>query len=188
MAPAPTWRSVGSRSGAGSDRHRGIDAPRRSVLGGAGLLAAVATAGCLGSLRTDGKRYAGHDRADLLIGLDAFPDGWEERPDLNEEYRVFGDAAGDVFVGLDAAVLPAAAAAETAFEEAEAGMADPESYALADEAFRAAVDDEYAITVFRHSNAVGQAFGLRRSGESVLPDGDRSLRYAEAMFTHWMGL
>ena len=172
-------RAVGAAS-------RRVD--RRTVLGGAGLLALATTAGCVGSLGTDGRRYAGHDRADLLLGVEAFPDGWEERPDLNDSYDVFGDAAGDVFVGLDAAVLADAGAAESTFEEARAGMSGSESHALADEAFLAAVDGEYAITVFRHSNAVGQSFGLRRSGKSILPDRERSKRYAEAMYSHWLGL
>lgn len=163
---------------------------RRVVLAGVGSVTLAGTAGCLGGLASgaDDRRYEGYDRADLIPGRDAFPDGWEERPDLNEHFVVYGGPDGRVFVGLDAAVMPDADAARAAYDETRSRMPRPEDHDLADEAFWDELEGEYALTVFRHSNAIGQAFGLRQSKDGVVPDRDRSHRYADVMFGHWQDL
>lgn len=145
-------------------------------------------AGCLGGATGDDTRYGGYERADLIPGVDVFPDGWEERPDLNENFVVYGSGDGTAFVGLDAEVMPDADAAAATFSETKSGMRRPEDHELADEAFWDEIDGEYALTVFRHSNALGQAFALRGAGEDVEPDRERSHRYAGEMYEHWQGL
>ena len=164
-------------------------ASRRKILAGLGTVAVAATAGCLGSLSgAAGPRYRDYERAELIPGADAFPEGWAERPELNENYVVFGGPEDRAFVGLDAEVFPDVDAATAAFSETRSGMRRPEDHALADEAFWDEVDGEYALTVFRHSNALGQTFALKETKQEVLPDRTRSHRYAEAMYRHWQGL
>lgn len=149
----------------------------------------AATAGCLGSpTGASGPRYRGYDRADLIPGADAFPDGWTERPGLNEKYVVYGGPEDRIFVGMDADVMPDVDAATAAFGETRSRMRRPEEHDLAAAAFWDEVDGEYALTVFRHSNALGQTFALREREGEVVPDRERSHRYAEAMYRHWQGL
>ena len=161
---------------------------RRTVLAGIGGVAVLGTAGCLGSVTGSGPRYSGYERKDLIPGAETFPDGWEERPDLNENFVVFGGPGDRVFVGLDADVLPDVDAAVAAFTETKSRMRRPEPHPLADQAFWDEVEGEYALTVFRHSNALGQAFALRESDSGVVPDRTRSQDYAERMYHHWQGL
>lgn len=163
-------------------------ADRRTVLAGIGSVAIVATAGCLDSSAAAEPRYGGHEREELIPGADAFPEGWTARPELNESYEVFGGPDDRAFVGLDAEVLPEPDAASAAFSETRSRMRRPEDHALADEAFWDEVDGEYALTVFRHSNAIGQTFALRDTGEAVVPDRERSHEYAETMYQHWRQL
>lgn len=153
-----------------------------------GSVAIVATTGCLGGSSGGDPLYGGYEREDLIPGVDAFPDGWEERHDLNEDYVVYGGPDGRVFVGLDAEVLPDVDAASAAFSETRDGMRRPEVHSLGDEAFWDEVDGDYALTVFRHSNALGQTFALRDTGEEVEPDRSRSQRFAEEMYQHWQRL
>lgn len=156
---------------------------------GLGTVVAAATAGCLARLSgAASPRYRGHERSELIPGADAFPEGWEERPELNENYVFFAGPDERAFVGLDAEVFPDVDSATAAFSETRSGMRRPEDHALADEAFWDEVDGEYALTVFRHSNALGQTFALKDTGKEVVPDRTRSQRYAEAMYRHWQGL
>lgn len=161
---------------------------RRRLLAGIGFLAITSATGCLGSGTGADPRYRGYERADLIPGVEVFPDGWEERPELNENFVVFAGPEDRFFVGLDADVLPDVDAASAAFSETRSGMRRPEDHALAEEAFWDEIDGEYALTVFRHSNALGQAFALKHSEEGVEPDRERSHRYAEKMYGHWQGL
>lgn len=177
---------------------------RRHLLFGSGVTLSAVLAGCIGgdgntgdSEEDNGENenggdgsteplYNEGDHKDLLLTLDDFPEGWTRDDELNENFdAVFLNDDRTILVMPLVEIEPDIEAAKENYQQSIAGTRDPQDYPLGDEAFWDTRNDEIAVTLFRHSNAVGQVAALRESGMEVVPDQSRSQQYAEAMFKHW---
>lgn len=161
---------------------------RREALLGGGIGLSIAVSGCLGSILQNNKRYSDYDREDLLLGPEAFPSGWKKFPEMNEDYIIYGTQEEDIFVGLDAGIHEDRSATKETFNDIKSRYPEAEEYELADECFWVEPNDEYALVMFRHSNAGGAVLGIRQSGFEAVPDRARAIEYANDMFEHWADL
>lgn len=162
---------------------------RRTALTGCGTIIA-SLSGCVGSDGGNGEEsgpeYEEGDRDGMVLTIDAFPDGWTRDDDFNENFDAsYLSEDESVVVLARVEIEDSVDAAKESFESSESGTRDPQDYDIGDEAFWDTRNDEYAATVFRHSNAVGQVAALRESGTEVVPDQSRSQEYAQKMFEQW---
>lgn len=163
---------------------------RRKYLATVGAtVSGFALAGCSdgnGGDSDSGPEYAQGDKESMLLSVDAFPDGWTRNDEINENFdAVFANEDQSIIVLIKVEIFDEVAGAEDRMETARAGVSEPNDYPIADNAFWATRNDQIACTLFRHSNAVGQACATRESGTEVVPDQSRSQDYAETMFEQW---
>jgi len=138
-----------------------------------------------GDTADSGPQYSQNSKEDMLLSVSAFPEGWFRNDGLNEEFdAIFLSADESIIVLTTVEIFDDIEGAENRIETAQAGVSEPNDYPIADEAFWA-VQNELACTMFRHSNAVGQACAVRESGADVVPDQQRSQQYAQEMFDQW---
>ncbi|UHQ98665.1 hypothetical protein HYG81_22090 (plasmid) [Natrinema zhouii] len=171
---------------------------RRELLLGSGVTVATALAGCSGSNTSSGDtepQYHEDDHEAMLLSIDDFPDGWTRDDEVSDDF----DAA---FLNEDETitVLPLVeieadeTAAQDTFEDSKSSTRDysiedeavcPVDYNIGDEASWDTRNDEMAITLFRHSNAVGQVAATRQYRTEVQPDQAHSQTYTTTMFEGW---
>lgn len=162
---------------------------RREYLG-VGVLVSVLLAGCQRAVLRDSEpepRYEEPDEEAMVLTLEAFPDGWNRRSPESDDWDAKftpEDENREVLVSVD--VFETIDDAEAAFEAVQHRYR-PREYDLADEAFWGELAD-YAVTVLRHSNAVGTTAAGRRSGLRLVPDRIRAIDYAEALYERWQRL
>ena len=162
---------------------------RRRMLIGSGVALTSTFAGCTSSFSSDEPEYNEDDHEDLLLSIEAFPEDWNRDDEVNDNF----DA---VFLNKDETIVVFASVeidediddAEKRFENAESSTRDPIDYDIGDEAFWDTRNNEIAITVFRHSNAVGQVAAMRQSGMEINPDQSRSQEYARKMYDNWRNI
>ena len=136
-----------------------------------------------------GPEYDQGSKEEMLLSVNSFPDGWVRNDDINENFdAVFTNEDESIVVLTTVEIFEDVAGAEDRMETARAGVSEPNDYPIADNAFWATRNEEIACTLFRHSNAVGQACAVRESGSEVVPDQARSQDYATALFEHWQTL
>ena len=136
-----------------------------------------------------GPEYESDQKEEMLLSVDAFPDGWVRNDEMNENFDAgFTNEDESVLVLIKVEIFDEISEAKDRMETARAGVSDPNDYPIADDAFWATQNDEFAATLFRHSNGVGQSAAVRESGREVVPDQQRSQEYAETMYEHWQDL
>lgn len=166
-----------------------MELTRRRCLTVSGATVLAGLAGCssiTGDGGSSGPDYESGQKEELLLTLDAFPDGWSRDDDLNDNFdAVFLSEDESIIVLVSVEIFDDVAGAEDRIETARAGVSDPNDYPIADEAFWATQNDQFAATMFRDSNAVGQVGAMRESGAEVIPDQTRSQQYAETMYENW---
>jgi len=129
--------------------------------------------------------YSEDDREEMIPSGDIFPEGWGEVD--NEDWEAaYNNEDGTIFVLFDVAIANTVEEAKQGFERLRQRY-DPNEYPVADEGFWAERADN-ARTIFRHSNAIGQAAAGRESNFEIVPDPGRSQRYAEEMYARWQAL
>lgn len=124
---------------------------------------------------------------ELLLPIEAFPEGWTRDEERNPDFDV-------VYMNEDEtnAVLIVVGIAETveqareSFEDGKATYRDPQELDFADQAYWDTRDSQ-AITTFRHSNAIGQVRGIQETGVEIEPAVNLSQTYAVELFEHWQG-
>jgi len=163
-----------------------MDLNRRRYLAMAGATIAGGLAGC-SSITGGGPEYESDQREGMLLSVDAFPDGWVRKVNDNFD-AMFTNEDESIAVLLAVEIFDEVSGAEDRMETSRAGVSEPTDYPIADEAFWATRNEQIACTIFRHSNAVGQACALRESGIEVVPDQARSQDYAGMMYEHWEDL
>lgn len=131
--------------------------------------------------------YDESDKEDMLLGVEAFPDGWKE-VDLEENWdAAFSNESETIAVLLSIEVLPTVEDAKGSYDSAEESF-QTNDYTLGDEAFWTDRPDN-SRTIFRHSNAIGQAVGTRElSNGEVVPDSLRAQDAASKMFERWQSI
>jgi hypothetical protein len=160
---------------------------RRTYLTATATVGSTVLAGCSAALnRFSGPEYEDVSKEDMLLSASDFPEGWRRNDSLNDNFdAAFQDSDGTVFVLLSVSLFDEVSAAEDGFEDARSGFRDPQDIDIGDEAFWDTRNDEFAFTIFRHSNANGSSVSIRQSGLEVVPDQNRSQNYAGKMFQHW---
>lgn len=154
--------------------------------------AGLSLAGCsdiLGGDGDGGPQYESEQREAMLLTVDDFPSGWQRNDELNDNFdAIFLNGDGSIVVMTMVEISEEVSAAKDRMENARAGVSDPNEYTIGDDSFWATRNNEIACTIFRHSNAVGQACALRESGAEVVPDQSRSQDYATTMYNQWQEL
>lgn len=121
-----------------------------------------------------------------MLTIDDFPDGWVRDDQVNENFDgVFLNEDETIVVLTAVQVLEDVSTAEDEFQNSRSGFRDPQDYDLGDEAFWDTRNEELAFTIFRASNAMGQAASLRQSGMETQPDTQRAQNYAETMYDNY---
>lgn len=131
-------------------------------------------------------QYTASDKPQMLLTVRDFPSDWHKMPDdYNPNFDVeFANEDESILVLVDIDIAESVESAKEIYDRSRAGTRDPQEYDIGDEAFWAEQQD-LARTIFRHSNAVGEAVALRESGTRVVPDPQRSQDYARKMFQKW---
>lgn len=171
---------------------------RRELLLGSGVAVTTALAGCFGGNSNSGDtrpQYHEDDHEAMLLSIDDFPDGWARDDEVNDNFdAVFRNEDETITVLPIVEIEADEAAAQDNFEDSKSGTRDysiedeavcPVDYNIGDEASWDTRNNEMAITLFRHSNAVGQVAATRQSRTEVQPDQARSQTYTMTMFEGW---
>lgn len=144
----------------------------------------VGFAGCSGMLEEP--QYEEGSKEDLLLEVDAFPNDWHRDDEINENFDAcFTNEDESIIVLLSVEIEEGIEEAEKSFESSKSGFRDPQEIDIGEEAFWDTQNDEVAFTIFRHSNALGQAVAARQSGMDINPDQSRSQKYAREMYDNW---
>lgn len=165
---------------------------RRQYLGvvaGVGSLAGCSEATSLGTPTSEPTLYEQSDEDDMVLGLDAFPEGWttadpDEVDDGIDVIYTNGEGSAGVWMGVE--VFETIDGARERYEGAKE-RTDSNDYSLADAAAWGERSDS-AYVLFRHSNAFGQCWGRRQSGTKYVPDVTRAQDYAGEILNHWKSL
>lgn len=151
-------------------------------------LAATGLSGCTSSFN-DGPQYDEDSKDEMLLSVEAFPDGWHRDDDINDNFdAVFANEDDSIVVMLSIQLSEDIETAKENFESSKSSYRDPQEIDIGDEAFWDTRNEEMASTIFRHSNALGQTVAARQSGMEINPDQQRSQNYAGEMYDHWQDL
>lgn len=165
---------------------------RRGYLAMAGATVASGLAGCssiTGDGGGSGPEYETDQKEEMLLSVDAFPDGWVRNDGLNDNFdAVFANDDESIIVLISVEIGEDAGEAKDSYESSESGFSNTNEIDIGNEAFWSTRNEEIAYTIFRHSNAIGQAAALRESGTEVQPDQSRSQQYARELYEHWQEL
>lgn len=154
-----------------------------ATISGAGL------AGCSSSTDSGEPAYDSSQAEEMLLSVDAFPDGWKRKDELNTDFdRVFisGNQSRAVLLKID--ILEKVGKAKENFQASKSEYSDPQNIDIGKEAFWDTQNEEIAYTIFRDSNAIGQVAALQISGAGSKPDKQKSQKYAREMYRHWQAL
>ncbi|MDL0140305.1 hypothetical protein PNP85_12410 [Halobacterium salinarum] len=160
---------------------------RRRFLATTAAVGSIGLAGCLGVISgSSSPKYESDQKEEMLLSVDAFPSGWKRNDELNENFDgVFMSEDESLVVLLSIEVYEEVGQAKESHETSESGFSDTNEIDIGNEAFWTTRNDEIAYTIFRHSNALGQAAAIQESGVSLQPDQSRSQKYAREMYSHW---
>lgn len=129
--------------------------------------------------------YEQNQVEELVLPLDAFPEGWTRNDEANEEFDgvYFSESQKDVvFIAVD--VGETISETEEGFESQKNLYREPEELDIGDQAFWDTRDSQ-GVTKFRHSNAIGTVRAAREVALEVEPAINLSQTYAFEMFDHW---
>jgi len=127
--------------------------------------------------------------ADLTLSESDFPEGWTRDDSLNDNFDagfINGDQTGVVLNSIELGTT--VAQAKSGFETTKANFGDLNDVSLGDESFWALRGEQYAATVVRDSNVIGQTAAVTQSGEELVPDEERAQTYAQVMVENWQAL
>lgn len=164
---------------------------RRAYLATVTALGTMASAGCSSDSDDpeDSPRYEDVTADEMVLSVDAFPDGWRRDDDFNDAFDAsYRNADGTAVVLLSVIIEPTVDAAEQRLENSREDFPDPEDASVGDEGFEAVRNERAAFTMFRHSNALGESAAIREEAGVVEPDLTRSRNYAMEMYEHWQRL
>jgi len=140
---------------------------------------------------TDEPLYEIGAQGDLLLSVDAFPEGWEQIEMANSDdttaEATFSNADGTLSVYMSASILDSVAGTKEAFERYKSRFREPQELETGDESFWDTREDQ-ALTVFRHSNALGEVRAARITREGQEPNISRSQNYALDLYNHWQSV
>lgn len=151
-------------------------------------VALASTAGCSSIESLTGPKYEDVNEQDMYLDESDFPDNWKKFPEINEEYTIYGTEVDRIYVGQDIAIYDSEKDAQNSFKKMEQSFQDLNYYELASDAFWVLTEDDFAIFIFRDSNALGQVVAIKQSGLEAQPDRQRAINYAEMMHEHWQTL
>jgi hypothetical protein len=127
--------------------------------------------------------------ADLTLAESDFPENWTRDDSLNDDFDAAFINGDQTSVVLNSIELGATVAqAKSGFETTKANFGELNDVALGDEAFWAFRGEQYAATVVRDSNVIGQTAAVTQSGEELTPDEQRAQTYAQVMVENWQSL
>lgn len=131
--------------------------------------------------------YTQQEFDSLILGLDAFPDGWQIKGE-GQYGRTYENGGGTTFVIIKARILEGIQTAKNEFpvNSRYYTMEDTNEYNLADEAYWVIDNNGIAQVRFRHSNAIGNTSGYELTdGNNLRPKEDLAQQYADRMFEKW---
>jgi hypothetical protein len=132
-----------------------------------------------------GPLYERGTEEELILSIDAFPDGWVRDDQINENFdAVFSSENEPLVVLISVSVYEDVQAAEDGLENTRDAVSEPTDEDIGDEAFSGIQNEQIAYTVFRHSNAVCQVGAASDSG-IVEPEQSTARQYAQAMYEQW---